>query len=139
MDKLTVQEQEDKEKEQIQYHPKEHFDSQFQTTMSEYADSILKECKYQNLAATRFDMINFDIEVNGEPKGASHGKGYCSYLNTVVALMFRKYLMEHGKYNPELLIIDTPLHGFDEDDSEDAPESMKAGLFSYFINHQEGS
>ena len=46
--------------------------------------------------------------------------------------------MEHAIYNPELLIIDTPLHGFDEDDSEDAPESMKAGLFNYFINHQEG-
>lgn len=139
MDKSAVQEQEDKEKEQIQYHPKEHFDSQFQTTMSEYDDSILKECKYQNLAATRFDITNFDIEVNGEPKGVSHGKVYCSYLNTVVGLMFRNYLMEHGKYNPELLIIDTPLHRFDEDDSEDAPESMKAGLFSYFINHQEGS
>ena len=136
--KLDVQEEEDKEKEKIQYHPKEHFDSQFQTTMSEYADSILQECKYQGLAAARFDMTKFDIEVNGEPKGSSHGKGYCSYLNTVVALMFRKYLKEHGKYNPELLIIDTPLHGFDEDDSEDAPESMKAGLFNYFINHQDG-
>lgn len=135
---LDIQEEEDKEKEKIQYRPKEHFDSQFQTTMSEYADSILQECKYQGLAAARFDMTKFDIEVNGEPKGSSHGKGYCSYLNTVVALMFRKYLKEHGKYNPELLIIDTPLHGFDEEDSEDAPESMKAGLFNYFINHQEG-
>lgn len=136
--KLDIQEEKDKEKEEIQYRPKEHFDSQFQTTMSEYADSILQECKYQGLAAARFDMTKFDIEVNGEPKGSSHGKGYCSYLNTVVALMFRKYLKEHGKYNPELLIIDTPLHGFDEEDSEDAPESMKTGLFNYFINHQEG-
>ena len=136
--KLDIQEEEDKEKDKIQYHPKEHFDSQFQTTMSEYADSILQECKYQGLAAARFDMTKFDIEVNGEPKGSSYGKGYCSYLNTVVALMFRKYLKEHGKYNPELLIIDTPLHGFDEDESEDVPESMKAGLFNYFINHQEG-
>ncbi|SFS08271.1 AAA family ATPase [Anaeromicropila populeti] len=138
LDELAIKEQEEKDMEQIQYHPKEHFDSQFQTTMSEYADSILQECQYQGLAAARFDMKKFDIEVNGEPKGASHGKGYCSYLNTVVALMFRKYLNEHAIYNPELLIIDTPLHGFDEDDSEDAPESMKAGLFNYFINHQEG-
>lgn len=133
LNKLAVQEQEDKEKEQIQYHPKEHFDSLFQTTMSEYVDSILKECKYQGLAIARFDMTNFDIEVNGEFKGASHGKGYCSYLNTVVALMFRKYLRKHGKYNPELLIIDIPLHGFDENDSGDAPESMKATLFSQLI------
>lgn len=138
LDELAIKEQEDKEKEQIQYHPKEHFDSQFQTTMSEYAYSILSECKYADLLTARFNMTLFDIEVNNEPKGASHGKGYCSYLNTVVALMFRRYLSEHAIYNPELLIIDTPLHGFDEDDSEDAPESMKAGLFNYFINHQEG-
>lgn len=138
LDKLAVTEQEEKDKEQIQYHPKEHFDSQIQTTMSEYADLILQECKYKGLAVAQFDMKKFDIEVNGEPKGASHGEGYCYYLNTVVALMFRKYLKEHGIYNPELLIIDTPLHGFDEDASEDAPESMKAGLFNYFIDHQEG-
>jgi len=138
LDELAIKEQEEKEKEQIQYHPKEHFDSQFQTIMSDYAYSILQECKYHGLLAARFNMTQFDIEVNNEPKGASHGKGYCSYLNTVVALMFRKYLKEHAIYNPELLIIDTPLHGFDEDDSEDAPESMKAGLFNYFINHQEG-
>lgn len=37
-----------------------------------------------------------------------------------------------------LIIIDTPLHGFDEDDSENAPESMKEGLFNYSINHQGG-
>lgn len=138
LDRLALQEQEEKDKDQIQYHPKEHFDSQFQTVMSGYADSILQECKYSGLAAARFDMTKFDIEVNGEPKGASHGKGYCSYLNTVVALMFRKYLKEHGVYNPELLIIDTPLHGFDENASNDAPESMKAGLFNYFIKHQDG-
>lgn len=138
LNELALKEQDEKDKEKIQYHPKDHFDSQFQTAMSEYAESILRECQYQGLAAARFDIKKFDIEVNGEPKGVSHGKGYCSYLNTVVALMFRQYLMEHAIYNPELLIIDTPLHGFDEDDSEDAPESMKAGLFNYFINHQEG-
>ena len=58
-------------------------------------------------------------------------------MNTVVALMFRKFLAEHATYNPGLLIIDTPLHGLDEEVPEDAPESMRAGLFTYFMNHQE--
>lgn len=119
----------------IKYRPKEYFDQEFQTAMSDFADEILRECQYQNLATARFNMTTFDVEVNGEPKGSSHGKGYRSYLNTVVALMFRRYLSEHALYNPNLLIIDTPLHGFDE---EDAPDSMKAGLYSYFLRHQEG-
>lgn len=123
---------------QLVYHAKDYFDSEFQTNMTAYAQEILEECRYHNLTAARFDIPSFDIEVNGEAKGTSHGKGYRSYLNTVVALMFRKLLHEHGKCNPALLIIDTPLLGLDEEVPEDAPESMKSGLFSYFLNHQEG-
>lgn len=120
------------------YHPKDYFDSEFQTGMTENAESILTECRYHNFTAARFDIPTFDIEVNGEAKASSHGKGYRSYLNTVVALMFRKFLAEHATYNPGLLIIDTPLHGLDEEVPEDAPESMRAGLFTYFMKHQEG-
>ncbi len=133
LDGLAIADTEEGEK--IKYRPKEYFDQEFQTAMSDFADEILRECKYQNLVTARFNMTTFDIEVNGEPKGSSHGKGYRSYLNTVVALMFRRYLSEHALYNPHLLIVDTPLHGFDE---EDAPDSMKAGLYSYFLRHQEG-
>lgn len=120
------------------YHPKDYFDSEFQTGMTENAETILSECRYPNFTAARFDIPTFDIEVNGEAKATSHGKGYRSYLNTVVALMFRKYLMERAVYNPGILILDTPLHGLDEEAAEDAPESMRAGLFTYFLNHQEG-
>ena len=91
------------------YHPKDYFDSEFQTGMTENAESILTECRYHNFTAARFDIPTFDIEVNGEAKASSHGKGYRSYLNTV-----------------------------DEEVPEDAPESMRAGLFTYFMNHQEG-
>ncbi len=120
------------------YRPKEYFDSEFQTGMTKNAEEILIECCYPNFTAARFDIPSFDIEVNGEAKATSHGKGYRSYLNTVVALMFRKYFMEHAVYNPGIMIIDTPLHGLDEEAAEDAPDSMKTGLFNYFINHQQG-
>ena len=133
LDGLAIADTEEGEK--AKYRPKEYFDQEFQTAMSNFADEILRECQYQNLVTARFNMTSFDIEVNGEPKGSSHGKGYRSYLNTVVALMFRRYLSEHALYNPHLLIVDTPLHGFDE---ENAPDSMKAGLYSYFLRHQEG-
>lgn len=123
---------------QLVYHAKDYFDSTFQSGMTAAAEEILDECKYHNFTAARFDIPSFDIEVNGEAKATSHGKGYRSYLNTVVALMFKKYLQEHAVFNPALLIVDTPLLGLDEEVPEDAPDSMKSGLFSYFMNHQEG-
>lgn len=64
-------------------------------------------------------MKIFDIEVNGETR-ASHGKGYHSYFH------------DRAKHNADFLIIDTPLHGFDENDTE-LPDSMKDGLFKYSL------
>lgn len=121
----------------LEYRPREYFPEDFQTVMTQYADEILRECRYENYTCARFDVTSFDIEVNGEVKSTSHGKGYRAYLNTVVALMFRKYLAEHAHFNPRLLIVDTPLHGFDDGVETQAPESMRAGLFTYFMNHQE--
>lgn len=127
---------ENDEEKAIEYHPKEYFDTEFQTTISEDMDTILRECQYLNMTGARFNLSSFDIEVNGETK-ASHGKGYHSYLNTVVALAFRNYFHDYAKYNADFLIIDTPLHGFDENDTE-LPDSMKDGLFKYFVHHLTG-
>jgi acyl-coenzyme A thioesterase PaaI-like protein len=50
-------------------------------------------------------METFDLEINGRPKGVSHGGGYCGLLNTVVALALQEYLGEKGAYAPGLLIM----------------------------------
>lgn len=127
----------DEDENEIEYHPREYFDDDFQSVMTEYAMQILRECNYENLTSARFDMSIFDIEVNGESKENSNGKGYRAYLNSVVILMFRKYLYKYAKFDPRMFIIDTPLHGFDEGIDETAPESMRTALFQYFINHQD--
>lgn len=119
-----------------EYHPRDYFDDMFQVDMTVLAKEILQECKYDGLKDARFDDGLFDIEVNGMPK-AKYGKGYRSFLNTVVLLMFRRYLYEHAIYDPRMFIIDTPLHGFDEGVDCQMPDSMRKGLFNYFINHQE--
>lgn len=103
--------------------------------MSEFANSILKECCYSGLVQAHFNFSTFDIEVNGEDKGTSHGKGYHSYLNTVMIMMLRKYLAANAKFDPHVFIIDTPLHGFDDGVDETMPDSMRAGLYRYFMNH----
>ena len=105
--------------------------------MSEYAHSILKECNYYGLLQAHFNFTTFDIEVNGEDKGTSHGKGYRSYLNTVMIMMLRKYLAANAKFDPHVFIVDTPLHGFDDGVDDKMPDSMRAGLYRYFMNHQD--
>ncbi len=134
---LTALETAQKDDKSIEYHPKDYFGDDFATTMSEYADSILKECCYSGLLRAHFNFSTFDIEVNGEDKGTSHGKGYRSYLNTVMIMMLRKYLSVNAKFDPHIFIIDTPLHGFDDGMDETMPDSMRAGLYRYFMNHQD--
>lgn len=126
----------DEESDALEYHPKEYFDDDFKKTMDEYAKDILAECNYENLTTARFNLQDFDIEVNGGKKATNHGKGYRAFLNTVVALMFRKYLANKAKYKPGLLIIDTPLLGLDQGVDDAAPESMRTALFKYFMNNQ---
>lgn len=111
---LTALENEQNSDKTLEYHPKNYFGDDFATTMSEFANSILKECCYSGLLQAHFNFNTFDIEVNGEDKGTSHGKGYRSYLNTVMILMLRKYLAANAKFDPHIFIIDTPLHGFDD-------------------------
>lgn len=127
----------DEEKENKAYHPKEYFGDSFMEKMDLYANEILKECKYENFLSARFNLHDFDIEVNGGKKATNHGKGYRAFLNTIVALMFRKYFAAEAKYNPGMLVIDTPLLGLDQGVEDAAPESMRKALFNYFINNQQ--
>lgn len=127
----------DGEKDKLEYRPKEYFDENFVTIMSKYAEEILSECNYDGLIKACFNFVDFDIEINGEDKAKSHGKGYRSYINTVMIMMLRKYLANHAKYNPCFFIIDTPLHGFDDGISDKMPNSMRSGLYQYFLNHQD--
>ena len=75
---LTALENEQNSDKALEYRPKDYFGDDFATTMSEYANSILKECCYSGLLQAHFNFTTFDIEVNGEDKGTSHGKGYRS-------------------------------------------------------------
>ena len=104
---LTALENEQKNDKKLEYHPKDYFGDDFATTMSEFANSILKECCYSGLVQAHFNFNTFDIEVNGEDKGTSHGKGYHSYLNTVMIMMLRKCLAANAKFDPHVFIVDT--------------------------------
>ena len=48
-----------------------------------------------------------------------------------------EYLSEHGKFAPQMLMIDSPILSLKEKVDEEAPESMKVGLFQYLLDHQK--
>lgn len=79
-------------------------------------------------------------EVAGYPKKDEQGKGYSSYFNTVLMLAFHRYLRERGSpHYPGVLVIDSPLKGFDQGRAE-AAGSMRGGLFTYLTQesaHQQ--
>lgn len=122
---------------QIEYHPKEYFGDDFQERIDKMLKEALTECAYDNLTTARFNMKDFDVEVNGHKKADINGQGYSSYLNTVVALVFRRYMEKYATYDPGFVIIDTPLLGLDQGVDDAAPESMRTALFKYFMNHQD--
>lgn len=121
----------------VKYHPKEYFGDEFQETIDKLLKVALTEACYDNLTTARFNMQDFDVEVNGRKKPSFNGQGYCSYLNSIVAMVFRQYLSEKATYDPGLLVIDTPLLGLDQGVSDAAPESMRTGLFKFFTQHQD--
>ena len=132
----TLIEEHKSPKEKIVFRPKDHFPKDFNFNMDEYAYNILEECQYQGLNAVHFNLGRFDLEVNGERKSESHGKGYRAFINTVLGLVFRHYYINNAIYNPGLFMVDTPLLGLDQGVDDQNPESMKKGLLQYFIKHQ---
>lgn len=121
---------------QVAYHPKEYFDDLFQERIDDMFKTALTDCQYENLTTARFNMKDFDIEVNGHKKANVNGQGYCSFLNSVVAVVFRCYMEKYAKYNPGFVAIDTPLLGLDQGVDDGDPESMRTALFNFFIKHQ---
>lgn len=118
------------------YHAKQEFEEEVGTGFSKLLNKILKECNYRSAGYASWDFSTFDILMDGVPKSEDQGKGYRSFLNSVVALMLYEYFNKDDVFvKPGFLMIDTPLLGFDENEEEFDGETIKNGLYQYFLNH----
>lgn len=118
------------------YQPKKEFEQLVEKDFEIILNRILKECNY-NIAYASWDFKNFDILMNEVAKGEEQGKGYRSFLNSVIALMLYEYFNSDKSFiKPGILMIDTPLLGFDENKNDISEKSLKNGLYQYFINHK---
>lgn len=113
------------------YKPRECFQGDFWYSMNNTIRNILRQCHFPGADIADFSKTSFDVEIAGYSKADEQGKGYCAFLNSVVMLAFHDYLNKQSKHAPGWLLIDTPLHGFDEGTRSTEDSSMKAGLFSY--------
>lgn len=118
------------------YKPLDHFDAIFWREMSEILKELLERCNYRPLHDAYFSKKTFDLNINGDPKEVNHGKGYRSFLNTLVVLAYRKVLADYAKFNPGVFVIDTPLLGLDEGENAGNFDSMQQSLFQYFMENQ---
>lgn len=110
------------------------YDKDFIEKFEKILDNILTECKFDNYSGVEFSMSSFDLVVNGKTK-ESYGKGYRAFLNTVMAFAIQQYLQQFGTYEPNLLIIDSPILSLKEKGDEKASDSMKSSLFQYMIDN----
>jgi len=119
------------------YHAKQEFKDEVGTGFDDILNKILKECNYRSVGYASWDFKAFDILMDGVPKSEDQGKGYRSFLNSVVALMLYEYFNKEGVFiKPGFLMVDTPLLGFDENEDAFDGETIKKGLYNYFLNHQ---
>lgn len=121
---------------QKQFHVKAEFEALVGDEFEKSLNEILKACNFHSGYAG-WDFQTADILIDGDPKGSDEGKGYRSFINSAVAVMLNNYF-NNGKgrhIKPGFMMIDTPLLGFDEDDTLSDKESLKTGLYQYFIDH----
>ena len=121
---------------EIKYKPMDKFDDRFWEGMDAALIEILTECKYTPLISARFSKSSFDLEINGQAKALTQGKGYCSILNTIVVMAFRKFMLENAVYNPGLCIVDTPLHGIYEGTKNETSESVQTVFVNRNVDHR---
>lgn len=134
--KKRVSELKKKKKTEL-YHPKKEFESLVGTKFDDLLNKIIKACNYRSGGYASWDFNSFDIQMDGIPKSEDEGKGYRSFLNSVVEIMLYEYFNQDKSFiKPGILMIDTPLLGLDENEEAFDGETVKKGLYQYFIDHQ---
>lgn len=114
------------------FKPRGKLGNDFYIKMGEILNDLLNKGNYEGLKKVAFNKGTFDLEINGLPKIKNHGKGYRSYLNSIVFMALNEYINKYGKYKVDLLMIDTPLDGLEEDTNKPT-KGMQEGIFNLLI------
>ena len=118
------------EKQDNEFKPRDYFDDSFFNQMSLLMETVLKQ-SYPGYLTSSFDKERFDIEINSKPK-RNEGKGYRAFLNTLVSLDLRKYMLKNAKFSPSFIVIDSPILSLRQPPkAERISDGMKETLFEF--------
>ena len=109
--------------------PTEYFQSSFYRLMTENIKEIMKYCGDHRYVSVEFDKDTFDVSIRGQSKSANNGKGFRAFVNSVTLLSFRKFLVENGKHQLPVYVIDSPLKNLDVGDLD--IDNIKDNFFKY--------
>ncbi|MEW6903232.1 AAA family ATPase [Trueperella pyogenes] len=112
------------------FKPRERFHREFYLGIEGTIRTILNRSHFEGADLADFNRQTFDIDIDCYSKVDEQGKGYSAFFNTVLMLAFHEYLNSQSPHAPGHLVIDTPLHGFDEG-NRTPDNSMRAGLFDH--------
>ena len=96
--------------------------------------SVLNEMGYSDVNTIDFTENKLDLVINNKKKN-KRGKGYKAFTNSVLLLLFRKYVEEKSANKIGLYIFDSPLKGLSvPDEIDDDTNNIRKGFFNYIIN-----
>lgn len=124
-----------------EFSPLDYYPADFWNRMSELLLDTLGACAFPNLKEARLSSRSFDAVINDKVK-SREGKGYRSFVNTVVLLALHEYLAsELSAHNPGFLMIDTPLLGLDDPQQDpelqEMRETIPAALYDYLADNNK--
>lgn len=109
----------------------------YEDKINDRVKDMLETCNYDHYTSSEFDESALDITVNRSLK-SSQGEGFRAYLNTVLALTVQNIIDESKLCHIGFMCIDSPVLSLKEKNDEAEPsETMKAGLFKYFVDHSD--
>ena len=128
-----IEEQEKEEDKEQEYDPRQPLiEGDFFVAFEKELKGALEKSNFPGLLTCNMDPMKMDVVVNQKRK-TNQGKGYRAYLNSVYSSTLFRYVIEHGKYAPFTLILDSPVLSLKEGiaASELVESPMRKGLFNY--------
>lgn len=110
----------------------------FVNKLEEELKALLTECNYPKFANVTFDLNDYDVVVD-QHKKSTQGQGFRALLNTALAISIKNVLDKYHNYQYPVMVIDSPVLSLKEnEDAERIGDTMKIGLFKYFVKYQNG-
>ena len=138
---VLIKELEDTQKDEegtYKFDLKSKFTEVFLETLNKELKNLLEQCNFEHFTGVRFDTDDYDVVVNGHLK-RSQGQGFRAFLNTILAVAIQNCLAEFDHYKFDIMVIDSPILSLkerDDDSNGKMSETMKNGLFRYFVEHK---